>query len=321
MPTPNQSFENGLLVIPRLKVQGANCVSSPLTWGFPSLTNFAGLMTALERKLGIGSGISFEKFGVICHAFQPLTNKPGYINRFNLTRNPVDQNGDTAGIVEEGRAHMEVSLIFSVKFDSDQHMGAEAERSLAQQVFDCLLTLRIAGGVVHANRSLDGPRYEPQLYLIGENWVQKWRRIKMRLLPGFSLIGREDLLAKKLSELQSTNPEATTLDAWMHESRLNIYATTPEPSAEVTSNKKVAWAAERRAGWIVPIPVGYAAISEQYDPGAVANARDKSVPFRFVESIYSLGEWKGCHKIKRMEDMLWKVNRPTSAGVYKLTNS
>ena len=39
-----------LLVLPRLRVQNANAISSPLTHGFPSMTAFLGLMWALERK-------------------------------------------------------------------------------------------------------------------------------------------------------------------------------------------------------------------------------------------------------------------------------
>ena len=39
-----------LLVLPRLRVQNANAISSPLPHGFPAMTAFLGLMWALERK-------------------------------------------------------------------------------------------------------------------------------------------------------------------------------------------------------------------------------------------------------------------------------
>lgn len=42
---------NGLLIIPHLRVQNANAISSPLTWGFPAISAFIGLMQAVERKL------------------------------------------------------------------------------------------------------------------------------------------------------------------------------------------------------------------------------------------------------------------------------
>lgn len=33
---------DGLLILPRLRVQNANAISSPLTHGFPSMTAFLG---------------------------------------------------------------------------------------------------------------------------------------------------------------------------------------------------------------------------------------------------------------------------------------
>ncbi len=42
---------DGLLILPRLRIQNANAMSSPFTHGFPAITAFIGLMWALERKL------------------------------------------------------------------------------------------------------------------------------------------------------------------------------------------------------------------------------------------------------------------------------
>src|SRR5690625_2928135 len=102
-----------LLILPRLRVQNANAISSPLTWGFPSMTAFTGFMHALERRLPESLDINFEAVGVVCHRFEPQISND-YVRRFHLTRNPVDRGGKTAAIVEEGRAHLEVTLIFDV---------------------------------------------------------------------------------------------------------------------------------------------------------------------------------------------------------------
>ena len=42
---------SGLILLPRLRVQNANAISGPLSWGFPSPTAFTGFVHALERKL------------------------------------------------------------------------------------------------------------------------------------------------------------------------------------------------------------------------------------------------------------------------------
>ena len=39
---------------------------------------------------------------------------PGYVRNFNLTRNPVDKDGSTAAIVEEGRMHLQITLVLAV---------------------------------------------------------------------------------------------------------------------------------------------------------------------------------------------------------------
>ena len=49
--TTENGVSKALLVLPRLRIQNANAISSPLTWGFPAITAFTGLMTALKRRL------------------------------------------------------------------------------------------------------------------------------------------------------------------------------------------------------------------------------------------------------------------------------
>jgi CRISPR type I-F-associated protein Csy2 len=82
------------------------------------------------------------------------------------------------------------------------------------------------------------------------------------------------------------------------------------------------WTVSRRKpGWLVPLPVGYAAISPLYAPGEVKNARDNDTPFRFVESVLSLGEWVGPHRIKNLHELLWRHHAQPEAGLYVTHNS
>ncbi len=102
---------NGLLVLPRLRVQNANAISSPLTWGFPSITAFTGFMQALERKLGADSTLRFKSIGVVCHGFEPQTTEGGFTRAFHLTRNPLNADGSSPAFVEEGRVHLDITLV------------------------------------------------------------------------------------------------------------------------------------------------------------------------------------------------------------------
>ncbi|MGQ0711939.1 MAG: type I-F CRISPR-associated protein Csy2 [Rhodoferax sp.] len=103
-----------ILVLPHLRIQNANAIASPLTHGFPSITAFTGVMWALQRKLAqAGVPLQLHGVGVVCHHHQEQVTQ-GYVRSFNLTRNPVDKDGSTAAIVEEGRMHLQITLVLAV---------------------------------------------------------------------------------------------------------------------------------------------------------------------------------------------------------------
>lgn len=75
-----------LLVLPRLRVQNANAISSPLTHGFPSITAFLGLMWALERQTHqAGLDLQFNAVGVVAHQHQEQSSGDAFTRGFHLT--------------------------------------------------------------------------------------------------------------------------------------------------------------------------------------------------------------------------------------------
>ncbi len=225
--TTEQTWDEALLVLPRLRVQNANAISSPMTWGFPAITAFTGLMTALERRLGPGAGIAFYSVGVVCHGFEPQVTQGGYTRSFHLTRNPVLQDGRTAAIAEEGRVHLDITLVFEVELTREPRSEAELAQ-LAAHIGDVLASMRIAGGSVV--QPLPGKfRNPPRPSLMGMPATagacrEEFRRLSRRWLPGFALVSRDDLLEARLAELQQTMPGATLLDAWLDLVRLSHHA-------------------------------------------------------------------------------------------------
>lgn len=307
-----------LLVIPHLHVQNANAVSSPLTHGFPSMTAFLGLMWALERKArAAGMDLRFKAVGVVCHDHHEQTTEGGFVKSFHLTRNPVGKDGKPTGIVEEGRIHLELSLLLAVDGEFWSH-EPDAVQSDACAVADMLASMRIAGGSLLSPAQPWRHKFRPYVIdLTGTEDDQRavFRKARMRLLPGFTLVSREDSLAQRLSDLQSVQPEANPLDAWLSLSRSNWHFQLTD------QNDKGAWVTDRRGkGWIVPIPVGYGALGEIQSPGTVANARDSTSPFRFVESLYSIGEWISPHRLQLPRQMLWYTNTRSEEGLYQCRN-
>lgn len=316
---------NHLLVLPRLRIQNANTISSPMTWGFPSMSAFVGVQQVLERNLPDDIKLVFNEIGVVCHHIDPQVTEGGFIKAFHLTRNPVDKSGGTAAIVEEGRAHLEISLLIGVESDGDDLGSPERCRVIAQTLFDQVQGMRIAGGSVIPALNAQ-QRYRPELVSFDVNESEKakqWQRLKRRLLPGFALVLRDDLLTKHTATLKAQNSSATALDAWLDLSRLNHECHVEQVKDEKDGKEKevVQWSIRRPyPGWLVPIPVGYGAISDLYAPGDVANARNAEVPFRFVESLYSMGEWVSPHRFQKPDDIMWFVENDLDRGIYRLQN-
>ncbi|MFU8844577.1 MAG: type I-F CRISPR-associated protein Csy2 [Bacteroidales bacterium] len=64
-------------------------------------------------------------------------------------------------------------------------------------------------------------------------------------------------------------------------------------------------------GFLVPIMVGYKAISQVYNNDEVANTRDHETDVCFVEAVHSIGEWQGVHRIRDEEALkqsLWQYD-------------
>lgn len=314
-----------LLLLPRLRIQNANAMSSPMTWGFPAMSAFVGVQQVLERNLPDDIKLVFNEIGVVCHHIEPQVTEGGFIKAFHLTRNPVDKSGSTAAIVEEGRAHLDVSLLIGVESEGDDLGSAERRNAIAQALYEQVQGMRIAGGSVMP--SLDTrKRHRPELIsfsALEADRKKQWQRLKRRLLPGFALVLRDDLLTEHTVTLKAQDENATALDAWLDLSRLNHECHVEQVKDDKDGKEKevVRWNVRRPySGWLVPIPVGYGAISDLYQPGEVANARDSSVPFQFVESLYSIGEWVSPHRFQTPDDLMWFVENDLDRGIYRLQN-
>jgi len=323
-----------ILVLPRLRVQNANAISSPLTHGFPSITAFMGLMWALERKLAQEQiALHLQAVGVICHHHQEQATK-GFVRTFNQARNPVDEHGNTAAIVQEGRIHLDITLVFAV---AEKRTAGESAclgnedrmQKWADDAGAILAQMRVAGGTLLPSRPVPGKRRRPWMAVLPENSQERadqFRRWRYQWLPGFALVGCDHLLSGRLAKLRETKPEATLLDAWLHAARFNHEPVPPKEGEAAPADGKQLWNDPWRgegSGWIVPIPVGYAALEPHRPPhpaGTVQNARDMSTPLRFVESVYSFGRWISPHRLEQPEDLWWYSETDQTKDLYRCRN-
>jgi CRISPR-associated protein Csy2 len=285
MKTPN-----GLLIFPKFRVQNANAISGPLSWGFPAITAILGAVHALSRQCP--GDIELSGVGVICHDYDAQTYQPNpWEQRFRLTRNPINADGSTAAIVEEGRIHLTMSLVIGV-YGEDWY---GSEQQLAQELFQKFCAQRLAGG------SIISPPVGAKL----EEWLPSdkfsYQHLR-RLLPGFALIGRPDLLPDH------------NLSTFLDFCSLEI-------AAQETPEGKVSWETQTKAGWFVPIPIGFTAISPLYPPGTVKNVRDPAIPAQFVENAYSIGEWRSPHRFSDISELFWYQHYDADHDLYLCTNN
>lgn len=296
-----------VLLLRHLQVENANAVGG-LTWGFPAITHFTGFTHALSRKLEQAHGLRLGGCAVVCHQHQAHVVQPSgrgdYV--FVQSRNPLTKEGSTAAIIEEGKMHLTVSLLIECEFSSndlnfDDYDDAINRSALAQWMQQTVPTLRLAGGLIVAMH-----RKEPVFFdnlPDGEVARARFRRqVAKRLLPGFALVLRHDLLQAHWANMRERQANAELLDAWLDFSAL--YLDCPFDPAH---DGRYHWTRRSKPapGWLVPIPVGYRAISPLYQPGQVAGTRDASTPFRFVESVYSVGQWLSPHRIDDLTELLW----------------
>ncbi len=308
-----------LIILRHVQVENANAISG-LTYGFPSITHFLGYSHALSRKLQISHGISLDGCGVICHRHQVQCYQPGgrgdYV--FAQSRNPLTKEGETSPIIEEGRMQLTVSLLLECNgLIANGDFGITV---LKQHLEQLCPRMRLAGGTITAIRQVEIFAM-PQV----PDDIERFNRRQLRLLlPGFALLDRTYLLAEHLVSKRAEDPETELLDVWLDFIALKAEA---EPiladGEDLNETTKANWRflSKPAGGWLVPIAIGYRAISRVYRGGEVANSRDVETPFAFAESLYGIGEWCSPHRFKSIEQLLWRYQYKESEGWYLCKNN
>ncbi|NUF27953.1 type I-F CRISPR-associated protein Csy2 [Gilliamella sp. ESL0254] len=263
------------LLFDHVKVHNANAISSPLTYGFPAISGFLGAIHALSRKIESENPIYLDGVLIACHECNVQVYRPNnYADyTFRLTRNPLAKNGSTRSIIEEGRVHLDVSLVVEVKVQSRSCLNkAEDKEEFITQMKNKLYQQRIAGGYVESIESVElFPAFKSHDDLI------------KALLPAFVLVEAPQDLQDITAELQQQDPNATALDALIETAMLHHHPQEKD-HWQTTSVKQ-------GRGWLVPLHLGYQAISPLFSAGKVEHARSNEHATQFVECIYGLGKW------------------------------
>lgn len=143
------------------------------------------------------------------------------------------------------------------------------------------------------------------------------RKVKRLIMPGFALLDRSNYLEEYYQELKQQKSSAQLLDAWLDFSALRYQAVAKLTDGQSPVNDKIPaewhYQPKPRSGYLVPLMTGYKAIAPLYQPNEVLNTRlnpndESTQSVCFVEAIHSVGEWKGAHSIKSIDDIIWRYH-------------
>ena len=288
------------LLIPHLKIQNANAMSSPYTIGFPAMTAWLGAIHALQRKLQAQgyTNIVLDKVAVSCHHFdlQTYKGRGDFVHSIVGTANPLDKDGNRPAFIEEARCHLEVSLLVEC-----QNLDPDEEKQLLADVQKLILSMKFASGDVLAVKNCSLQYFDED-----EDQNQQLKPLLNKLMLGHVLIERRDLV------IESMNEGKDALNAALDYLKVTHSSTQDE-------NGKVTWSSKRKStGWLVPIAVGFQGISAL---GQAKNQRDANTPHRFAESVITLGEFIMPYRIERMDQLLWQYHVDLENNLYLCQNS
>ncbi|OCL18722.1 type I-F CRISPR-associated protein Csy2 [Gilliamella sp. wkB171] len=287
---------NYYLFFDHVKIHNANAISSPLTYGFPAISGFVGAIHALNRKIESTDPIYLDGVLIACHECDVQVYRPNDYSdyTFRLTRNPVAKNGDTRAIIEEGRVHLDVSLLIEVKIENFEALYDDDQKNeFVNQMKQKLYQQRIAGGHV---LEIGEARLIPS--------DASDETLANLLLPAFVLVEAQQDLQEITAELQQQDPNATALDALIETAMLHHHPQEKE-HWQTTSVKQ-------GRGWLVPIPLGYQAISPLFAAGKLQEARSNEHQSQFVECIYGLGKWVFPLRLKEnLSQAFWRYQCST----------
>lgn len=267
------------VLLKHLRVQNANALASPFSFGFPAVTAFMGLAHALQRHLNPTASpdeLLIRGVGIASHAFAMQDHQEGYNRTLCLTANPLDKDGSRPSFVEEGRCHLTVSLVLEVDNLPD---GRPLERLLAK--FEPLLLARckLAGG---------------DILSVGKVQTLKDDKASLRqLMPSYVLMERRELMQEAMANGQDA------LDA------LHGFLQIRHTSERIKEGEdKAKWHSRREhPGWLVPIATGFHALTEA---GIAEQQRDSDTPHRFAESLVTLGEFVMPYRLDNLDALIWR---------------
>ncbi|OYQ89361.1 type I-F CRISPR-associated protein Csy2 [Wohlfahrtiimonas chitiniclastica] len=295
------------LKIPHLSIHNANALSSPLTIGFPAITSWLGAMHALERHLRQQpdlDSVRLTQLAVSCHDFHLHTHKGrgDFVHSIIGTSNPLEKTGSRPAFIEEARCDLRVTLLMEVTGVIIK--SSDVRAALVKACDQYVMRMKFASGDVMSVKECQWVSID------GDDDSADHRHIARELMLGNVLVEARDVMAKAMEE----NPEKDAITILLDHLAIQHEATPNE------HNDSAQWSSSRLGdhGWLVPISVGFQALSPVTDP--ILNQRDDVTPHCFAESILTLGRFVMPHRCESLSSLFWSYHVDEAQGLYLCRN-
>lgn len=268
------------LIIPRMKVSNANAMSAPFIIGVPSITSFMGFSHKLQLEIqnNINQNIRFIKTGISVHSFNLRSIKSGKYSLLSVTRNPLLRSGNPRSFIEEAKCNFEVSIINEVS-----GLPVSDNDKLVSWINNSLLGYKVSSGDLLSFK-------KPFIYSIDMDKYEEVKGLLKKLMLGYVLTERKDLIIKRINEEKRKN----SLDSLLDYLKVFVH----EDKDHIKNHFKI------ESGWLVPISVGYHGLTT---PEKIINeCREPKFNHVFCESLVTLGEFKLPTTINNIDDFLWE---------------
>ena len=290
------------LLIEHIKIHNANALSTPYIVGFPAMTAWLGCVEGLNLRLKKKDfSVRLKKTAVSCHQCNlQAYRENGYRKVLCNYRKQIDEIKKNVcqppSIIEEGRCHLDVSLLVEI-----EGVNGQNKEEFCVAVEANLMQMKMAGGDIQSIKKIQC------VFISGKEDEEKEEKALIRkLMPGYIITERRDLL--------QNSKEADALDRLLNPLSL-LYEPDEGKNSEENS---ITWKSRKeQPGWIIPIGVGFKAISAL---GTVKNQRDVTKPHRFVENVVTLAEFSLAYRFTEIESIMWEYKTIPEDGLYVCVN-
>lgn len=255
-----------------IKLEYANAIAGMGTHGFPSIGAFLGFCESinidikgnfkdiqLSGVLILSHNVEEQVYGVRDNYRYGFKQKRTALNAKKLTPKPI---------IEEGYLHADLSLIVELKQEYANY-NSEFQQNLCNKLLGLALSKKIAGGNIISIESC---------HFIKEGKLQ----FKLfELYPFTALVNASSYFTNFIEEYNFTSK----LEAFLKLNSLTYYY-------DQDSDEDRKWQQRYpKTKYIVPLHVGYKAISDEFRCNKDTALRSEEYDAVFVEPIFSFGEW------------------------------